>query len=171
MRYTNRRKRELQLKYSAIILLLSVSFYIAFNIKKKGKNKLKVLSSLVRLIEYIKEQIEYFCTPTEEIFRHYDDSTLAEFGLMPILDTDDMIKKLDKLLADNLLDTENRELLLSFCKKLGRCTQDEQIANCEYTLSRLCKSLEETIARLPKKTGVYSALTVVCGFMAAVILL
>ena len=171
MRYMNRRKNGLQLKYFAIILILSVSFYIAFSIKRRGKSKLVLLSSLTQLVEYIKDQIEYFCAPTEEIFRNYCDGRLADFGFLPIRGTDDMISKLERLSSDGFLDSESREVLISFCKRLGRSIQDEQIANCEYTLSRLRKSLEEASVQLPRKTGVYSALTVVCGFMTAIILL
>lgn len=161
----------MELKYLAIAVVLGISFYVAYYIKKRGEEKLQFNEALCDFIEYIKNQIEFFCTPTDEIVANYDSPILEKYEFLTLIDENDWEKAIYESKASALLDKRTVSLLDAFSKKLGTTTASEQIANCEYTLSELKKALETQKDEVPKKSKAFSAISVVSGFMAVILIL
>lgn len=161
----------MQLKYIFIILVLGLSFYIAFYIKKRGEQKILLNEAICDFIEYIKNQIEFFCTPTDEIIANYESPVLERYEFLTLIDENDWEKALYESKASVLLDKRTTVILDAFSKKLGKSSAQEQISNCDYTLRELRKELEIQKNEVPKKSKAFSAITVVFGFMAVIIIL
>ena len=161
----------MQLKYIFIILVLGLSFYIAFYIKKRGEQKILLNEAICDFIEYIKNQIEFFCTPTDEIIANYESPILERYEFLTLIDENDWEKALYESKASVLLDKRTTVILDAFSKKLGKSSAQEQISNCDYTLRELRKELEIQKNEVPKKSKAFSAITVVFGFMAVIIIL
>lgn len=159
----------MEVKYFAVIIILFISFYIALLIKKRCQKRIDVCQSLYNFVEYIKNQIEFFCTPTRQIIDSYEDELLSECKLLPAEDEleDAVVKsELSSYIAPGILHSFE-----DFAFKLGRSGPEEQISNCNYMLYVLGRYLDDERNEMPKKSKVYSALSVVSGFMAAILLL
>ncbi|MBR5514619.1 MAG: stage III sporulation protein AB [Clostridia bacterium] len=161
----------MELKYVAVTVILLLSFYIAYYIKHRGEEKLLLYEALYDFIEYIKYQIEFFCTPTDEMIANYDNPILEKYEFLVLLDNNDWSRAIHESKASSLLDKRIVSVLEAFSSKLGTSSGDEQTANCEYTLCELKKVLDTGRQELPKKLKAFSAISVISGFMAIILIL
>lgn len=159
------------LKYCAIAVILFLAFYISYLIKKKYSERVQLLEELCLLTEYIGNQIEYYCTPTEEILRSYHSIYLENKGFLPLKADENWRDKLKECdLADNI-DNTVMEQIYSFSVKLGRSCSDDQLSNCRFTVGLLTAKLEKDRSDIPKRAKAYSALCVVSAFMAVILII
>lgn len=161
----------MELKYLAVVFVLGISFFTAYYIKKKGEEKLLVNEAICDLIEYIKNHIEFFCTPVDEILSNYENPVLEKYGFLSFLEDNDWENALHESRAGSFLDKRTAALLDSFSKRLGTGTAEEEVAGCEYTLKELRAVLDVQKSEVPKKSKAFSAISVVSGFMAVILIL
>lgn len=158
----------MELKYAGLSAIIALALYIAIYIKKYGENKLSFYSAMLDFVNHIKNQIEYFCTPTEEIINSYSDGFLFECGFLGEIEGSDWKSAIDK---SKYIDDESKGILSIFSKKLGKSAKEEQIANCDYTIMALDKKIQTCKEDVIGKYKAYSSLAVVCGFMIVILLI
>lgn len=155
-------------KYIGICLIIGASLYISYCIKRFGENKINCYCAICDLIEYIKDQIEYFCTPTEGLIGSYSNDFLYKSGFLRNLEKNDWKKAIEN---DQYLDQYSKTVLEDFSKKLGKSSREQQIANCEYVISALSRKYEICKEDVSKRFKAYSTLAVIVGFMFVILVI
>lgn len=148
-------------RYAALPVLLVLAFYISYCIRKYGKEKIEFHISVIDFITYVKQQITFFCTPTNKIIEGYNDSMLSRSGLFN-----------DGGIDRNIyLDERGKKLLKEYFCKLGKSSAEDQIANCDYVIEGMNALLDEYKEVIPKKYKAYSTLAFVIAAMMIILLL
>lgn len=148
-------------RYTAILLILILAFYIALNIRKYGKDKIIFHIDIIDFITYVKQQITFFCTPTNKILEEYSDSKLYRSGIFEDGGVD----------ANIYLDERGKKLLKDYFSKFGKSSAEDQISNCDYTIEQMNDLLNEYKEEIPKKYKAYSTLAFVVSSMLIILLL
>ncbi len=154
-----REGREYRYTVSAVILFCSV--YIASRISKYGKDKICFHVTVIEFITYVRQQISFFCTPTNKIIAEYPDSALQSSGIFDKGGVDRNI----------YLDERGKKLLKDFLFRLGKSNVEDQIANCNYAIDGMRALLDEYKEEIPKKYKAYSTMAFIIGGMLVILLL
>lgn len=139
-------------------LILIASLVCAFYYEKRIKDKLSRYNELISFISYIKNQIEYFSYPINEIFTKYQDSS-------PFINS-----IIDNNLDTKYLTSEEATQINDFIASLGKGYKKEQIALCEYNISFFNVSLEKTKYEAPKKIKVFRSMSLFVGICSIILL-
>ena len=148
-------------RYTAILIISVIAVYTAFCIRRFGRERISFHVAVIDFITYVKQQINYFCTPTNKLIDNYSDKRIVDSGVFDKEGIDTNI----------YLDARGKKLLKDFFAKLGKSSADDQIANCDYTIQALNSLLSEYKADIPKKYKVYSTLTLIAGAMLLILLI
>lgn len=158
----------MEIKYAGLTAIIALSLYIAYSIKKYAENRIRFNCAMLEFITYIKNQIEYFCTPTEDIIESYSEGFLFECGFLGDLCGNDWKKAIEN---SKYIDENSKNIIFGFSNKLGRSAKEEQISNCEYAISALDKQIDLCRAEVIGKYKAYSSLALICGFMIVILLI
>ena len=148
-------------RYAVLFIILVLTLYISFFIKKYGRDKISFHADVIDFITYVKRQITFFCTPTDKIISGYAFPGRQDGGIFEEGGIDKNV----------YLDERGKKLLKDFFSKLGRSSAEDQTANCDYTIDALNSLLDEYEEELPKKYKAYSTLVLIAGAMLMVLLL
>ncbi len=148
-------------RYTAIFIILLISLYTALCITRYGREKISFHIAVIDFITYVKQQITFFCTPTNKLIEEYHDTKLRESGIFSS----------DGIEANVYLDARGKKLLKDFFARLGKSSAEDQIASCDYTIEGLNALLTEYRSDIPKKYKVYSTLTLIAGSMLLILLI
>ncbi len=145
----------------AYVIILLVSGYVSFSIRRYGNGKVKFHMAVIDLITHIRQQITFYCMPTDRIINGYNDPVIGD------------IKEFVKSNGDCSIytDERGRKILYEFFTRLGKTSTDDQIANCDYAISSLNGLLVGYIEEKDKKYKAYSGLAFVIGAMLVIILI
>lgn len=155
-------------RYIAFIIIISVTVYIGYMIRNYSIQRIKVLSAVIDMIEYIKNQISFYCTPTQKLFINYEAKLLESVGILEALKTGHF----EKIYGNNIyFDKKVSSVLFSFFEKFGKTSADQQVSNCEYAIAELLKCLEIYKAEENQKYKAYSSLVVISGLMVIIFFL
>lgn len=155
-------------KYIGICMVIGISLYASYCIKRQGENRIQCYSAICDMIEYIKNQIEYFCTPTEDLMRTYSNEFLEKSGFIRDLERNDWSVAIEN---NKYIDEHSKTVLEDFSRKLGKSSKEQQIANCEYAIAALSKKYEVCKDEIPKRIKAYSTLAVIVGFMIIIMVI
>jgi hypothetical protein len=139
-------------------LILIASIVCAFYYEKRIKEKISRYNELISFINYIKNQIEYFSYPINEIFAKYQDTSLF----------------INSIINNNLdtkyLTNEEKAQIIDFITSLGKGYKKEQIALCEYNIGFFNVSLDKTKYEAPKKIKVFRSMSLFVGICSIILL-
>ena len=138
-----------------------LAFYISYCLRKYGREKIEFHISVIDFVNYVKQQITFFCTPTNKIIEGYADSWLYKSGLFDDGGVDRNV----------YLDERGKKLLKEYFLKLGKSSAEDQIANCDYVIEAMNILLDEYKEQIPKRYKAYSTLTFVIAAMMIILLL
>lgn len=158
----------MEIKYLGLTTILGISLYIAVRIRKYAADRIRFFTSIYGFIAYIRNQIEYFCTPTEEFIDSFSDDFLEGCGFLSSIEGNSWDEAIRKC---RYIDRSNAAVLLDFSSRLGKTGSDEQLANCEYTMEEIKKTIEVCRCDADTRYKAYSALTVIIGFMLVIALI
>ena len=148
-------------RYTALLLIILLAIYITVVIRKYAKDKIYFHITIIDFITYVKQQITFFCAPTNKIISEYTVPEIKNSGIFEEGGID----------KNKYLDERGKKLMKDFFSKLGRSSADDQIANCDYTIEAMNKLLDEYKEELPKKYKAYSTITLITGAMLVIRLL
>lgn len=148
-------------KYLAFIIIFFLSGYISFRIRKYSNDKIKFHVALIDFITHIRQQITFYCTPTDRIIKEYHDPAIGDCSLLME----------GKTINNIYTDERGRKVLNDFFKRLGKSAVEGQIANCDYALSSISTLLSEYIDEKDKKYKAYSMLSLIIGGLLIILLI
>lgn len=134
------------------------------------KKRLCSLEGIIELIDALEIKIRDFATPMPEFFKSYKGGkdmtelckTAGQTGL------DRALKACKERLA---LEDEDMNLLLEFAGSLGTLSAQEEAKRCSYYKEELKRRASEVKENLPVKAGLLKSAGVMCGILAAVLLI
>lgn len=136
----------------------------------KTKTALTQLRSMLDFMNYIKNQIEYFNTPINDIYSAYENTGNALRDLVFDISvsgwTYALQKKQDLYLPDDII-----QKLSQFGSHLGKSTKEDQLTHCNYYIRLLEDQYEKLEKEVPQKTKVSLALGLSCGLMLIILLI
>lgn len=117
-------------KIIGAVLILASSLGVSAFLTKEGKRKVENLEAIIKLIEYIKRNIDAFLTPLSGIFTGYTCEVLDGCGFGDEMRKNGLVSAVQ---CGYLMLSENADdELLSFAEKLGGGYRDEEVKRCEY---------------------------------------
>ena len=146
---------------AAIAVCAAIALYIAFSIRKYAADRIEFHTAVVDFIAYVKQQITYFCAPTNKIIEGYSSPVFEKNSIFAPDSIDNNI----------YLDDRGKKIIHDFFARLGRCTAEEQVSNCDYTITQLNMLISEYRDDMNKRYKAYSGMAVIVGLMLIILLL
>lgn len=145
------------MKIIGAILIFLVSIIVSSNYEKRKKQEIVDLKAMVSLLQFIKNQIEYFSLPISEILAKYstDNECVKRF-----VDTG-YLSFSDKNIQD--------ELIKCF-KQLGKGFKEEQISLLNYNIELTNKTIKSNEESNPQKIKVYRAMSLFISSCVVILL-
>lgn len=129
------------------------------------------LEAFLRLISHIKAQIDYFCSPLDNIIEKYEDERLSACGFMIAAKELGVCKGFESC-RDRLLITEDEaDLLSDFFDGLGKHHVGEERVHCEYFEKLIGSALERERSELSRRSKLCRTFGMLVGFLMAVMLI
>lgn len=135
------------------------------------KTRVKSLESLIKLLDVMEAKISSFCMPINSIFEAYADAHLEKCGFSEALRKTNLYEAINNKSAELCLEESEIILLSKFSSELGQYTAAEQVKRCGYYRRELEKILSGAKEKLPVNTKLLRSSGVMCGILAAVLLI
>lgn len=142
------------MKLIGSILIIFASVIASYFYEKRLQSYITSTEELYELVLYIKNKIEYFSMPVNEILNSYSRDT----GII------------NKLSEPDFLDKSIKGDIESFISNLGKGYKKEQVALCEYTLSVLEASKNKMKMEFTKKAKTFRSLSLFTGIGCVILL-
>ncbi len=154
------------IKLLGSLLMLLSGGALAVGLARRERCRASVLSAWVELIFYIREQIDCYLTPVDEILASADPALLDSCMCQA---TPHSLSEVLQCSAP-YLDPDNARQIGAFVSELGGAFREEQVKRCDRYLAVLRESRERYAAELPRKTRLCTTLCI-CGAVGMLILL
>ena len=161
------------LKYAGIIFIsVSISMYGAY-LSNRVKERKEVRNALLELLVHIKRSIDSTSVPLYEIYKSFSSKTLEKTDFLNVLSSGEASALLSAIdTVSQHLNEKLKETYISVASSLGKsCSAESE----SQKLASAIMFIKEEGAKLDKeddsKRELYRRLGVLCGLLAAVILL
>ena len=145
------------MKIAGSILIILSSITVTFFYEKRLKEQINTLKLLFDFFEYVKNQIEYFSLPLNDIYSKYTSSNSC---ISDIING----KKVD------CLSDEINSNILNLMSVLGKGFKGEQIKNLEYVNVCLDKEIKKYEKEYNQKVKVFRAMALFVGCCTVILL-
>ncbi len=145
------------MKIVGSILIILSSITVTFFYEKKLKEQINTLKLFIEFFEHVKNQIEYFSLPLNEI---YDKYTSSNSCILDIIHG----KRIE------CLDEEINNDILNLMSLLGKGLKGEQIKNLEYINICLDKEIKQYEKEYNQKVKVFRAMALFIGCCTVILL-
>ena len=137
---------------------------------KYQKKRMKQINAFIDLIDYIKNQVECFLLPFDEIVRSCNTNLLNNCG---ITTPKSNFKTMKELIShvNFYCDDEVIEILEQFADGFGKAYLNEQINSCEYCKNELIKKRNKTHEKDLKNQKIQLALFLCASFSIIILLI
>lgn len=147
------------IKYIGAILIMCGCITLSYYYEKREKNKLMQLSNMRDFILHIRTKIDYFLTPLHIIYSEYTNPFIK------ILINDNFNN------LDLYFEKDASPLIKEFFSSVGKGLKDEEIALCDYTLSKLELIYENNEKELKNKIKVFRTLAIFGGASVCILMI
>ncbi len=159
-------------KLVGIMLIVISTSVCGFECAKMLSHRMRSLKAFIRLLDALALRISSFSTPINEFFCSYKDDELEKSGLISgIRSGMSFCAAVSQCKEALFLDESDMGLLLEFGEGLGMMSAQEEARRCMYYKSEFEKHLASAADELPLKIRLLKSSGVMCGILAAVILL
>lgn len=149
------------MKIAGAIFILCASVASSYFYEKREKEKIKKANKLSEFIRYIRAQISYFSLPADKIFKAYKtDDSLIENIISGNLSTLDFFFCKD--MSNDIKD---------FFSSLGNGYKDEQLALCDFTLSKTEDFINKMNKEFPGKVRIFRSMALFTGICVIILLI
>lgn len=132
---------------------------------------LSLSEGLLQFVRYVRGQVSYFKMPIDTICKGFQNEAFSKAELDRLICEKGLKTALEEKKGQLNLSAETYNALLEFADRMGTLSYDEQIADCDYTVSELEKEIANKKAEFPAKKQIYSSMGLLSGAMAVLILL
>ena len=141
-------------------LMVSSGCFLALCGSRYEKRRVAVLDAFLRLMLYIKGQIDCFALPLGEILAKADREALGKGDTFSALVEENRA----------YLDRESRTLLNHFAAELGATGREDQKRRCDYYISLLTERRGRVSCEAPMRTKVGATLWLCSAVCIAILL-
>ena len=131
---------------------------------RRERRKLRVLEAWIDLLSHVRNQIDCYLKPLDEILAKIDVSDFGDPSKSPVT--------LSSLLAStqNDLGEEEKKLLTSLIREFGGSHREDQLKQCDYYIDQLRNRRQRRAEELTPRIRVTTAICL-CASLGAAILL
>lgn len=146
------------------------ALYCYFETRKFQKKRITQINAFIDLIDYIKNQVECFLLPFDQILRSCDSKLLSSCGIKI---KENSYKSMKELLStvEFYCDEDIIATLNQFGDSFGKAYLHEQIRSCEYYKEELIKKRDKNQERDAKNQKVQLALFLSASFSIIILLI
>ena len=138
----------------------------------RQKTRIRALEALLRMEEGFGAKARSFGTPLKSFLLEYKDELLADSGFLNSAVLSMSLGTAAHDSADKLcLDSEDVLLISEFGDGLGQYSLNEELKRCDYYVLQTKKLLETAKEKLPGEIKLLRSAGVMCGILAAVLLI
>lgn len=160
------------IKLVGILLIVGAMSAAGIECSSMIKKRVISLEAFVKLLDSMAVKIGTFSTPLSEFFNTYKDDRLDSCGFLKAVSESVSFSEAVKARASALcLEEGDVSLLGSFGEGLGGLSAAEEAKRCLYFKGECEKLLDEAKEALPVKTKLLKSAGVMCGILAAVLLI
>ncbi len=146
---------------------------------ERVKKRLAECEAFLSLFEYIKNQVNFFLTPTKVMYRNFENKVLEECGFLPALrshENDEVYHDIWRsALASsqrNLHLTEKqRTLMADFGECIGKTSGEMQASSFDYYIAELRAEIGKEKEEGEKNAKLYRTLFLAAGACAAILII
>ncbi|MBQ8287191.1 MAG: stage III sporulation protein AB [Clostridia bacterium] len=132
---------------------------------------LSLCEGMLAFVRHIRSRVSYYKAPVGEICTSFQNEAFRRAGLDGLIAERGFPKALEMERGALSLEEDAYQALLSFAKRLGSLSYDEQIADCDYVGEVLEAAIEQKRESIPAKRQIYSSMGILGGAMAVLILI
>lgn len=132
---------------------------------------LSLCEGMLQFVRHIRSQVSYYKAPVGEICTSFQNEAFQRAGLDRLIAERGFYDALTAEQGALSLEEDAYTALLSFARRLGSLSYDEQIADCDYIAETLEEAIEKKRESIPAKRQIYSSMGLLGGAMAVLILL
>lgn len=132
---------------------------------------LSLCEGMLAFVRHIRGRVSYYKEPVEEICTSFQNEAFRKAGLDRLIAQRGFGQALEAERGMLALEEDAYHALLSFAKRLGSLAYDEQIADCDYVTEVLENTIAQKRESIPAKRQIYSAMGILGGAMAVLILI
>ena len=146
---------------------------------EREKKRLLQCEAFLEFFEYIKNQVEYFLTPTKVMYRSFSSAVLESCGFLPALRSHendkvycDVWRAALKACEKNLILSEKQRLLvLEFGDCIGKSNGQMQANTFDYYILEMRAEISREKAEGAKNIKLYRTLGIAAGACAAILVI
>ena len=139
-------------------------------IQKFQKKRIKQINAFIELIEYIKNQVECFLLPINNIMDNCNDNLLKNCGIRVGLKKDLSLKEIISSVTF-YCDEKTSDIIMQFAENFGRNYSREQIIACEHYKNELIKIRNNMLERDAKNKKIQLAVFLSISFSIIILLI
>ncbi len=146
---------------------------------ERVKKRLAECEAFLSLFEYIKNQVNFFLTPTKVMYRNFENKVLEECGFLPALRShendavyhDIWRSALDSSAKGLHLTEKQRILIADFGGCIGKTSGEIQAGSFDYYIAELRGEIEKEKIEGAKNVKLYRTLGLAAGACAAILII
>lgn len=158
------------LKMAGLSLVLICSVGIGFYTSRLQKTALEQAKNMLDFMYYIKQQIEFFNTPLNDIYSSFSNQNQLFSSLVKDISTNGWniaVRNQNELyIPKNFLSIINE-----FGNVLGKTERKDQLEKCDYYIKEFEQKYKELEQKTPQKTKTTLALCFYVGLMIIILFL
>ena len=132
---------------------------------------LSLCEGMLAFVRHIRGRVSYYKEPVEEICTSFQNEAFRRAGLDRLIAERGFPEALEVERGALALEEDAYHAILSFAKRLGSLSYNEQIADCDYATEVLETAILQKRESIPAKRQIYSAMGILGGAMAVLILI
>ena len=158
------------IKILGLLVVFLSSTAVGIYTSNKVKNQLKQQQEVINFLVYIKNQIEFFNSPINDIYTSFDSKDNRVSSLAKNLCNKGWSLKNDDIAALSVTEKTKTYLVL-FGEKLGKSNKTEQLSHCEYYLRiindeyKLCEKNAPQKSKMSIVLGIYAGIMLIILFI------
>ena len=138
----------------------------------RQKKRVKALEAFLNFARSFEAKLKSFNIPIKSFLSEYNDEILELSGfLKSAVSTVNISEAVRKTADDLCLDEEDVKLVGEFGDGIGQYSIDEELKRCAYYTGEIQKRLVEAREKLPGEIKLLRSSGVMCGILAAVLLI
>ncbi len=146
---------------------------------ERAKKRLAECEAFLSLFEYIKNQVNFFLTPTKVMYRSFANEVLEECGFLPALRSHendavyhDIWRSALASSAKSLhLSEKQRALIADFGDCVGKTSGEIQANSFDYYIAEMRREIEKEKTECTKNIKLYRTLGLAAGACAAILII
>lgn len=159
------------MKYIGLFLIFSTCTAGGMAVAGYFTRSLFLCEGLLQFVRHIRSQVSFYKMSVGEMCTSFQNDAFRQNNMDALIAEKGLYDALSEKEGAFILEEDTFRALLSFAKRLGTLTYEEQISDCDFIIQALEEAIRKKKENIPAKRQVYSSLGVLGGAMVVLILL